>query len=404
VAGRGGNDGWAVGDVVNVRLTVTTDEELHYVIVEDMLPAGFEPLNERLETETTRVPRQPGRWYWWGYERKELRDEKVTFFDSYMPPGKHVFDYAVRVVTPGVFSARPAEVYTMYRPEVWGRSASDRVSVAAERLVKRPPLKSDYDRDCRVTSFDTSLVADEWAEGVVPGAESLAVVPGADALGDGASSGAQGRSAEATRVARNGGIRGVGQGDSPLNPTAARDANGDGRLDVTDIATTNGRRGLQCGDNAPLPPGPAGSMALRLDAPSDIDQDHEFTIDVVVEGTGNIGGYELTLDVPAGTFEVIGVEAAEGLPGALTLGPLVGDGSLRFGGYVTDGTVISGHAVLARLTLRALSGEAAEIAVTEAIVVTDRGGQYEVTADGTVVSPQPWAPRAELYVPMAMKQ
>jgi hypothetical protein len=355
VAGRGGENGWSVGDVVNVRLTLTTNEELHYVIIEDMLPAGFEPLNERLETETTRVPRDQSRWYWWGYERKELRDEKVTFFDSYLRAGTHVFDYAARVVTPGVFAARPAEAYTMYRPEVWGRSSSAQVRVSPDRIVERPPLDGDFDRDCRLTDFDASLVADSWGDET------------------------------------------DGTGDSE------RDVNGDGRTDVTDVATAGGRSGLQCGDDVPLPPGNAGQMALRLVAPERIEQNQEFVLEVLVDGTGNIGGYELSLSLPTGSFEVVAVESGERLPDARLLGPIVGADTVRLGGFAPVGTDGSGERVLAKIRMRALVSGDIEIGVKQAQVVTDEGGEYEVTADGVVVSPNPWTPRAVLFMPMATR-
>ena len=41
------------------------------------------------------------------------------------------FEYAVRAVTPGTFAARPAEVYAMYRPEMWGRSASEAIGMCS---------------------------------------------------------------------------------------------------------------------------------------------------------------------------------------------------------------------------------------------------------------------------------
>ena len=84
-------------------------------------------------------------WRWRGYERKEVRDDKVNFFVTYLRPGKHTFDYAVRAVTPGVFSARPAEVYAMYRPDVWGRSASDQVVVDRRQIEARPVLSGDVE-------------------------------------------------------------------------------------------------------------------------------------------------------------------------------------------------------------------------------------------------------------------
>ncbi len=163
ISGRSEAGGWKVGDVVNVRLTLTTEGELWYVLVEDMLPAGLEALNEALDTESGRVPGGGSPWRWWGYERKEIRADRVTLFATRLRAGTHTFDYAARAVTPGTFSARPAQAYAMYRPEVWARSASDRVEVAIQEVADRPSLVGDFDRDCRLTGFDTQLVAADWS-------------------------------------------------------------------------------------------------------------------------------------------------------------------------------------------------------------------------------------------------
>ncbi len=349
IEGRSDYGGWKIGDVINVRLTIETTDELHYAIIEDMLPAGLEALNERLETESSRVPGTRPPWRWWGYERKEVHDERVTFFDTYLYPGKHTFEYAARAVTPGVFSARPAEAYAMYRPEVWGRSASDQVTIDVERIVERPPLAGDFNRDCRLTAFDASLVAADW--------------PG-------------------------------GRG---------RDVNGDGRVNVADIATAGGRTGLACGDNVPLPPGRAGEMALSLKAPDEIRAGESFDLEVLLDGQGNVGAYEVTLTLPEGVFEVLGATAGDLLPGTYTLGPVVAGNTVRFGGYALEGARAGGETVVARLKLRAREAGDAEIAVGGAQIVTDEGGEYRVTADGTAVSPEPWTPRGRIYLPQVTR-
>jgi hypothetical protein len=344
--GRGDFSGWHVGDVVNVRLTLNTTDDLHYMIIEDMLPAGFEALNEQLATETTRIPSEPkDRWYWWGYERKEVRDQKVSFFATYLPRGERVFDYAVRVVTPGVFSARPAEAYAMYRPEVWGRSASERVSIDPERVVDRPLLGGDFDRDCRLTTFDASLVAEAWPYGT------------------------------------------------------HRDVNGDARLDVADIATAGGRAGLVCGDSVPLPPGAAGDVALVLTAPDAVREGDTFELEVRLDGHGNVGAFETTLQWPSGALEIVRTDVNELLTGAAALVQPLGDG-LRIGAYVADGADLDGVAAVARITLRAARSGSSEIHVTRAQVVTDEGGEYRVTSNGTVVSPEPWRPVGRAVLPL----
>jgi len=347
IAGRSGTGGWTVGDVVNVRITVETSDALHYLIIEDPLPAGLEGLNESLETESSRVPSQPPEqwWRWRGYERKEVRDDRVDFFATYLAPGTHTFDYAARAVTPGVFSSRPAEAYAMYRPEVWGRSASDQVVIDRRQIAARPVLSGDFDRDCHLTAFDASLVAAQWPDG------------------------------------------------------GARDVDGNGRVDVADIATAAGRRGLSCGDGVPLPPGAAGDVAIQLRAPDRIEAGRAFDLEVLLVGDAEVGGYDLLLDLPDGAFEIIGAAPGEDLAEANLLGPIVSGNTVRFGAYALSGAPFGGETVLARLRLRATRTGDAGVHVSRAQVVTDHGGEYTVTAEGTTVSPVPWTPKGRLYLP-----
>lgn len=338
------------GDVLNVRLTLSTQEDLWYVMLEDPLPAGIEGLNEQLDTETKRVPGQdpwyPWKWRWWGYERKELRDTAVSFYATRLPAGTHTFDYAARAVTPGTFSARPAEAAAMYRPEIWARSESARVMVDPERITSRPKLAGDFDRDCRLTAFDASLVAAEWAK-------------------------------------RDG-----------------RDLTGDGKVTVADVAVANGRVGALCGEGVANPPGKAGDMDLRLRVVGTPTQYQPFVVELVASGRGNVGGFEATLDFAPDKLEVLKFEAGPGLADARLLGPDRVKSELRLGGFLATGREAGGETVLARLTLKPLIDYRADLKVNAAQIVTDKGGEYTVTANGVVVSPEPWRPVGKAYLPL----
>ncbi len=352
IEGRAGTDGWQPGDLINVRVTVKTTQDLHYVIIEDMLPAGFEAVNTALDTETRRLPSgQRPWWRWWGYERREIRDEKVTFFDSWLRSGTHTFEYAARAVTPGTFAARPAEAYAMYRPEVWGRSASRQVKVATRYVAERPVLAGDFDRDCRLTAFDASLVAADWGDGAL-----------------------------------------------------RRDVNGDGRLDAADIATADGRAGLVCGDTVPLPAGSAGEVRLRLIAPEDVTQGEAFDLAIQLDDAVVGGAWEITLELPAGAFEVLGTAMGDALPGARRLAPVTGaDSTVRLGGYVPGGVDVAAGTVLATVRLRAGRTGDADIGVLRAQIVRPDGGSYTVSTEGVVVSPEPWSPAGRLWLPSVEK-
>jgi hypothetical protein len=108
-----------VGDLVKVVLTVTVPSEMWYVIIEDPLPAGLESVNQTLRTSSIKDGKAQSYWM-----HPEYRDEKTAFFAYTLWKGVHTYSYMARATTAGSFRTLPAEVYPMYVPETWGRSAS----------------------------------------------------------------------------------------------------------------------------------------------------------------------------------------------------------------------------------------------------------------------------------------
>ncbi|NTU85437.1 MAG: hypothetical protein HGA45_39805 [Chloroflexales bacterium] len=117
-----------LGEVVQVRLTLSVPESMPYFMVEDMLPAGLEPLDTSLKT-TSAAARDPSiaeageQPSWWYFGRTEVRDNRVALFATDLPRGTYVYSYLARAVTPGRFQTLPATAMRTYAPEVFGRSA-----------------------------------------------------------------------------------------------------------------------------------------------------------------------------------------------------------------------------------------------------------------------------------------
>jgi uncharacterized protein YfaS (alpha-2-macroglobulin family) len=128
------------GQLVKIRLTVTMPDDGCYVIVEDNLPGGLEPLNEGLNTTSHEASAyEEPRYYWreYGYNNKEVHGDRVSFFITELGKGRRTLNYLARATHEGEFVAMPAEVYAMYDLTTWGRSASAVMTVGA---VMRPNL------------------------------------------------------------------------------------------------------------------------------------------------------------------------------------------------------------------------------------------------------------------------
>lgn len=99
------------GDLIEVELSIESKNDYEYVLIEDMKPAGFEPVEVRSGWSYAGLP---------AYQ--EFRDEKVAFFADRLPRGRHNLSYRVKAEIPGRFSALPARIEAMYAPELKGNS------------------------------------------------------------------------------------------------------------------------------------------------------------------------------------------------------------------------------------------------------------------------------------------
>lgn len=99
------------GELIAVRLTAQGADQ-RYVLVEDPIPAGAELV---VNDEVYEFGERPPWWRWWG-ERRELRDNRVTYFPTYLPSGGENYTYLMRFTNRGVFRVPPARVEPMYRP------------------------------------------------------------------------------------------------------------------------------------------------------------------------------------------------------------------------------------------------------------------------------------------------
>ncbi len=127
-------DSAAVGETVQVRLTIIAPHDLYYVVVEDPLPAGAEAVDTSLAT-TSVLETEPGlvreseggwwapwSWWWWRwYSRSEMRDERVVLFADYLPAGTYTYQYTIRATQPGEYRVIPTSAREFYFPEVFGR-------------------------------------------------------------------------------------------------------------------------------------------------------------------------------------------------------------------------------------------------------------------------------------------
>lgn len=112
----------AVGDEVEVQLSIRAKHSMEYVHLRDPRGAGFEPADHR-----SRHKWDLGiAWY------EEIRDSGTNFFFEWLPQGEYTFKYRVRAAVAGTWKAAPATLQPMYAPEFSAYSAGNVLDITGE--------------------------------------------------------------------------------------------------------------------------------------------------------------------------------------------------------------------------------------------------------------------------------
>jgi uncharacterized protein YfaS (alpha-2-macroglobulin family) len=126
------------GELVRVDLYVSLPTARNFLVVDDPVPGGLEPVNRDLANASL-VDANEGRfqaaggalWFqysdWrsygeshWSFYHEELRHDAVRFYSEYLPPGRYHLSYTAQAIATGEFSSSPARAVEMYDPDVYG--------------------------------------------------------------------------------------------------------------------------------------------------------------------------------------------------------------------------------------------------------------------------------------------
>jgi len=113
---------WSRGDVMRVRLEVDAQSDMSWVVFSDPVPAGATVLGSGLGRDSaiaTAGEKREGS-AWAAYEERSF--EAWRSYYEFLPRGKHVVEYTVRLNNPGRFGLPPTRVEAMYAPESFGEA------------------------------------------------------------------------------------------------------------------------------------------------------------------------------------------------------------------------------------------------------------------------------------------
>ncbi|MEJ2166071.1 MAG: alpha-2-macroglobulin family protein [Desulfobacterales bacterium] len=130
------------GDLVRVDLFVSLPAARNFVVVDDPVPGGLEPVNRQLATASTvdadkgEFQAAGGSWWFrysdwssygvsrWSFYHQELRHNAARFYSEYLPAGNYHLSYTAQAIAPGEFVVLPVHAEEMYDPNVYGQGVA----------------------------------------------------------------------------------------------------------------------------------------------------------------------------------------------------------------------------------------------------------------------------------------
>lgn len=120
------------GDDMLVKIRVYSKEENQYFMLEDPLPSGMEIVKDdwsfTIDDESNYISYPYYRWRWW-YADKEVRDNRVTFFATYLGKGEYEFSYILHAQIPGEYNVNPAKGMLMYYTDYNGSTGTAKINI-----------------------------------------------------------------------------------------------------------------------------------------------------------------------------------------------------------------------------------------------------------------------------------
>lgn len=139
------------GELVRIDIFLSLPTARHFVIVEDPIPGGLEPVNRDLATSSTvdadkaAFTAAGGSWYfqfndWRSYNasrysfyHQELRHDAARFYSDYLPAGNYVLSYSAQAIAQGKFVKMPVLSQEMYDPDIYGKGLPGTLAVSAPK-------------------------------------------------------------------------------------------------------------------------------------------------------------------------------------------------------------------------------------------------------------------------------
>lgn len=127
------------GELIRSDIYLSLPTARHFVVVDDPVPGGLEPVNRDLATASIvdadkgDFTASGGSWWFqftdwisysvsrWSFYHRELRHDAARFYSDYLPAGNYHLSYTAQAIAPGNFAQMPVHAEEMYDPDVFGK-------------------------------------------------------------------------------------------------------------------------------------------------------------------------------------------------------------------------------------------------------------------------------------------
>jgi uncharacterized protein YfaS (alpha-2-macroglobulin family) len=134
---------------VRVDLFISLPTARQFVVVDDPVPGGLEPVNRDLANASVVDAEagafkaaggsfyfQYGDWHYYSvslysFQHQELRHDAARFYSDYLPAGNYLLSYTAQAIAAGSFSAMPTRASEAYDPDIYGLGTPASLTVDA---------------------------------------------------------------------------------------------------------------------------------------------------------------------------------------------------------------------------------------------------------------------------------
>ena len=135
------------GELIKVDIFISIPTARNFVVVNDPIPGGLEPINKDLATssivdlEDREFMGTSNSWFhkfrnWntyglsrWSFYHRELRNSAAVFYSEYLSPGNYYLSYNTQAIASGKFVSQPVHAEEMYNPDIFGKGVTGQFEV-----------------------------------------------------------------------------------------------------------------------------------------------------------------------------------------------------------------------------------------------------------------------------------